>query len=121
MKSTKYLFPVLLCTLLVLFSSCKETNVDRLKAMQGTWVSAKSRPPFILFEEGGQYMVTTQQKTHLGNTRMETYQIVEMAGNLYIETGLSVLLTYDKGNDRIHLSPGGEYNRSKSSIQKVRP
>lgn len=32
--------------------------------------------------------------------------------------GLSVLLTYDKENDRILLSPGGEYKRSKQPIKK---
>ena len=30
MKHLKFLFPVLLCTLLLGLSSCKETNADRL-------------------------------------------------------------------------------------------
>ena len=54
MKHLKFLFPVLLCTLLLGLSSCKETNADRLRAMRGDWESIKNRPAFTLFEENGQ-------------------------------------------------------------------
>ena len=101
MKHLKFLFPVLLCTLLLGFSSCKETNADRLRAMRGDWES-----------------VTTRKITYRGTIQTETYQISEQDGNLFIETGLSVLLTYDKENDRILLSPGGEYKRSNQPIKK---
>lgn len=53
MKHLKILFPVLLCTLLLGLSSCKETNADRLRAMRGDWESVKNRPAFSLFEENG--------------------------------------------------------------------
>ena len=99
MKHLKFLFPVLLCTLLLGLSSCKETNADHLRAMRGDWV-------------------TTYRKTYRGTIQTETYQISEQDGNLFIETGLSVLLTYDKENDRILLSPGGEYKRSNQPIKK---
>lgn len=118
MKHLKFLFPVLLCTLLLGLSSCKETNADRLRAMRGDWVSVKNRPAFTLFEENGHYRVTTYRKTYRGTIQTETYQISEQDGNLFIETGLSVLLTYDKENDRILLSPGGEYKRSNQSIKE---
>lgn len=42
MKHLKFLFPVLLCTLLLGLSSCKETNTDRLRAMCGDWESVKN-------------------------------------------------------------------------------
>lgn len=120
MKHLKILFPVLLCTLLLALSSCQETNADRLRAMRGNWESVKNRPAFTLFEESGHYMVTTRQTTYRGTTRTETYQVSEQGGNLFIETGLSVLLTYDKENDRILLSPGGEYKRSNPSSKSKR-
>ena len=53
MKHLKFLFPVLLCTLLLGLSSCKETNTDHLRAMCGDWESVKNRPAFTLFEENG--------------------------------------------------------------------
>ena len=118
MKHLKFLFPVLLCTLLLGFSSCKETNADRLRAMRGDWKSVKNRPAFTLFEENGNYRVPTYRKPYWGTVQTETYQISEQDENLFIETGLSVLLTYDKENDRILLSPGGEYKRSKQPIKK---
>ena len=37
MKHLKIVFPVLLCTLLLALSSCKETNTDRLRAMRGQY------------------------------------------------------------------------------------
>lgn len=118
MKHIRFIFPVLLCTLLLALSSCKETNADRLRAMRGNWESVKNRPSFTLFEENGHYRITTYQKTYRGTTRTETYQISEQDGNLFIETGLSVLLTYDKESDRILLSPGGEYKRSNQSFKE---
>ena len=118
MKHLKFLFLVLLCTLLLGLSSCNETNADRLRAMRGDWESVKNRPAFTLFEENGNYKVTTRKMTYRGTIQTETYEISEQDGNLFIETGLSVLLTYDKKNDRILLSPGGEYKRSKQPIEK---
>lgn len=69
MKHLKFLFPVLLCTLLLGFSSCKETNADRLRAMRGDWESVKNRPAFSLFEENGHYRVTTYRKTSGGQSK----------------------------------------------------
>lgn len=72
MKHLNFLFPVLLCTLLLGFSSCKETNADRLRAMRGDWKSVKNRPAFTLFEENGHYRVTTYRKTYRGTVQTET-------------------------------------------------
>ncbi len=99
-------------------SSCKETNADRLEKMRGDWVSTGNKPPFTLSEENGQYRVTVIKKSHAGSTRTETYLIRETDGCLFIETGLAVMLTYDKEKDRIHLSPGGEYKRSNHQLNK---
>ena len=66
MEHLKFLFPVLLCTLLLGLSSCKETNADRLREMRGDWESVKNRPAFTLFEENGHYRVTTRKTTYRG-------------------------------------------------------
>ena len=111
MNHLKFLFPVLLCTLLLGLSSCKETNADRLRAMRGDWESVKNRPAFTLFEENGHYRVTTRKMTYRGRgCRCIVWQDHSK--------WLSVLLTYDKENDRILLSPGGEYKRSNQPIKK---
>lgn len=109
---------LMLAVMAAVFASCKETNADRLEKMRGDWVSVGRKPPFTLWEENGQYQVTVTTKNYAGSLRKETYQIRETDGYLFIETGLVVMLTYDKEKDRIHLSPGGEYKRSNHQLKK---
>ena len=109
---------VVVLAVVVVFASCKETNAGRLERMRGDWVSVGNKPPFTLTEENGQYMVTVTKKSHSGSTRTETYLVRDTEGYLFIETGLEVLLTYDKEKDRIRLSPGGEYRRNNHSLNK---
>ena len=119
MKRLKQIILLLAAVISVaVLASCKETNDDRLEKMRGDWVSTGSKPPFTLSEENGQYRVTVIKKSHAGNTRTETYLVRETDGYLFIETGLAVMLTYDKEKDRIHLSPGGEYKRSNHQLNK---
>lgn len=113
MKQIRFIFPVLLCAVLLALSSCKETNADRLKAMCGHWESVTNRPSFTVFESADGYKVTMQRRTRRGKTHAETYQIIEKDGYLFIETGFSILISYDSETDRILLSSGGEYVRSK--------
>lgn len=119
MKRWKLIVLLLLAAVSVaVLVSCKETNADRLEKMRGDWVSVGRKPPFTLWEENGQYHVTVTTKSYSGSTRTETYQIRETDGYLFIETGLAVMLTYDKEKDRIRLSPGGEYKRSNQPLNK---
>lgn len=103
---------------LAFVTSCKETNADKLEKMRGDWVSTGSKPSFTLSEENGQYRVTVIKKSHAESTRTETYLIRETDSYFFIETGLAVMLTYDKEKDCIHLSPGGEYKRSNHQLNK---
>lgn len=119
MKRLKMTMPLLmLAVMAAVFASCKETNADRLEKMRGDWVSVGRKPPFTLWEKDGQYHVTVTTKNYAGSPRKETYQIRETDGYLFIETGLAVMLTYDKEKDRIYLSPGGEYKRSNHQLKK---
>lgn len=118
MKRWKLIVLLLAAVSVAVLASCKETNADRLEKMRGDWVSVGRKPPFTLWEENGQYHVTVTTKSYSGSTRTETYQIRETDGYLFIETGLAVMLTYDKEKDRIRLSPGGEYKRSNQPLNK---
>ena len=66
MKHLKFLFPVLLCTLLLGLSSCKETNADRLRAMRGDWVSVKNRPALPFLKKNGHYRMTPIERAYRG-------------------------------------------------------
>lgn len=115
MKRTSKILLLFSCVLLL--ASCKDSPEKQLEQMRGEWVHVKGHPAFTLSEKGGTYSVT--RKANIRGKVLETaYQVSEQDGNLFIETGLSVLLTYDKENDRILLSPGGEYKRSNQPIKK---
>ena len=101
---------MLLFSCVLLLASCKDSPEKQLEQMRGEWVHVKGHPAFTLSEKGGTYSVT--RKANIRGKVLETaYQVSEQDGKLFIETGFAILLTYDKGRDRITLSPGGEYER----------
>lgn len=101
---------LLLFSCVSLLASCKDSPEKQLEQMRGEWVHVKGHPAFTLSEKGGTYSVT--RKANIRGKVLETaYQVSEQDGNLFIETGFGILLTYDKERDRITLSPGGEYKR----------
>lgn len=109
---------MLLCACL-LSAGCTDGKDKRLEQMRGEWVHVKGHPAFTLSEKGGTYSVT--RKSNIKGKELETtYQVTERDGNLFIETGFTILLTYDKGRDRITLSPGGEYKRVVNPKSKTR-
>ena len=108
MKRTSKILLLFSCVLLL--ASCKDSPEKQLEQMRGEWVHGKGHPAFTLSEKGGTYSVT--RKANIRGKVLETaYQVSEQDGNLFIETGFGILLTYDKERDRITLSPGGEYKR----------
>ena len=108
MKRTSKILLLFSCVLLL--ASCKDSPEKQLEQMRGEWVHVKGHPAFTLSEKGGTYSVT--RKANIRGKVLETaYQVSEQDGNLFIETGFGILLTYDKERDRITLSPGGEYKR----------
>ncbi len=108
MKRTSKILLLFSCVLLL--ASCKDSPEKQLEQMRGEWVHVKGHPAFTLSETGGEYTVT--RKANIRGKVLETaYQVSERDGKLFIETGFAILLTYDKGRDRITLSPGGEYKR----------
>ena len=101
---------LLLFSYVLLLASCKDSPEKQLEQMRGEWVHVKRHPAFTLSKTGGKYTVT--RKANIRGKILETaYQVSERDGKLFIETGFAILLTYDKGRDRITLSPGGEYER----------
>ena len=109
MKRINKLFPLLLCACLSL-AGCTGSGEKQLEKMRGEWVHVKGHPAFKLSETGGRYTVT--RKANVRGKVLETaYHVSERDGMLFIERGFAILLWYEKGRDRITLSPGGEYER----------
>ena len=118
MKRINKLFPLLLCACLSL-ASCTGGGNKQPEKMRGEWVHVKGHPTFTLSEKGGTYSVTRKSNVR-GKMLKTTYQVAEHDGNLFIETGFAILLTYDKEHDRITLSPGGEYKRVTNPKNRTR-
>ena len=117
MKRTSKILLLFSCVLLL--ASCKDSPEKQLEQMRGEWVHVKGHPAFTLSETGGKYTVT--RKANIRGKILETaYQVSEQDGKLFIETGFAILLTYDKGRDRITLSPGGEYKRVTNPKNRTR-
>lgn len=68
----------------------------------------------------GRYIQRYPEIERQGKMLKTTYQVAEHDGNLFIETGFAILLTYDKESDRITLSPGGEYKRVTNPKNRTR-
>lgn len=117
MKQFKRLFPVLLCACLLSMTACKDNTQKELERMQGKWVSKNGNTVFFLWNDNGQYKVARTVKVR-GKELTNTYTVRQTDGCLYIDTGFAVVLTYDGKNDRITLSPGGEYQRNDKSLKQ---
>lgn len=118
MKRINKLFPLLLCACLSL-ASCTGGGNKQPEKMCGEWVHVKGHPSFTLSETDGKYSVTRKSNIR-GKVLETTYQVTERDGNLFIETGFAILLSYDKERDRITLSPGGEYKRVTNPKNRTR-
>lgn len=88
-----------------------ESGIDRDKIC-GTWTSVEGRPDVLVYKEGECYKVTVFSRS--GRTRKlkpQTYLLVEENGNLFINTGYRVDVSYNEAADVLTFSPGGDYVR----------
>lgn len=90
------------------FSSCEKK--PSIRKACGEWESIQDRPGFVLSQIEGVYFVKLERRLR-GKTTYETYRVTEEKGFFFIQTGFSIVLTYDKKSDIIYLSPGGVYKR----------
>ena len=120
MKQTFKSYSILFCTCLLLLAGCKDGKEEQLKNMLGEWGSKSGNTAFVLTEENGRYEVTRTIMLR-GRKKTETFILRQTTdGNIYIDTGFTVMLSYDRENDRIILSPGGEYKRVTNPKNKTR-
>lgn len=96
------------------FQSCTGFKPDPLKKACGEWVSTTNNTSFSLYKQEDTYMVK-MQRTIRGRQQTELFRITEQNGYYFIETGFSILISYDKKSDTILLSNGGEYRRKSTT------
>ena len=74
--------------------------------------NVEGRPDVLVYKEGECYKVTVFSRS--GRTRKlkpQTYLLVEENGNLFVNTGYRVDVSYNEAADVLTFSPGGDYVR----------
>ena len=91
--------------------SCADGGTDRDR-LCGSWTSVDGKPDVLVYKEGEAYKVTVFARS--GKTRRlrpQTYLLVEENGNLFINTGYRIDVSYNEETDILTFSPNGDYVR----------
>ena len=97
----------------LMLQSCsflKENGCDKLC---GSWTSTEGKPDVLIYREGKSYKVTVFGRS--GKARRlkpQTYLLVEENGNLFINTGYRIEISYNEAADVLTFSPHGDYVRA---------
>ena len=101
----------------VLLQSCVEEE-DSRSALCGNWESVGNKPDVLIFKEDESYKVTLFKRSGLSRKLTpETYLLQkEDNGNLFMNTGFRIDVSYNKATDVLTFSPNGDYTRVKCDI-----
>ena len=68
----------------------------------------------LIYKEGEAYKVTVFRRSGLRRKlKPETYLLQEKTGNLFMNTGFRIDVSYNEATDVLTFSPGGDYVRVK--------
>lgn len=102
-----------------MLQGCGETG-DPRSALCGNWESVGRKPDVLIYKEGEAYKVTLFKHQGLRRKLMpETYLLQHENGNLLMNTGFRIDVSYNEETDVLTFSPGGDYVRRK--IQPENP
>lgn len=90
----------------MVLQSCMEANGTDCDRLCGSWSSVEGKPDVLVYKEGGAYKVTVFSRS--GKTRVlkpRTYLLVEENGNLFINTGYRIDVSYNEATDVLTFSP----------------
>ena len=95
----------------LVLQSCADGGTDRDR-LCGSWTRVDGKPDVLVYKEGEAYKVTVFARS--GKTRRlrpQTYLLVEENGNLFINTGYRIDVSYNEETDILTFSPNGDYVR----------
>lgn len=99
----------------MVLQSCMESNGTDCDRLCGSWSSVEGKSDVLVYKEGEAYKVTVFSRS--GKTRVlkpRTYLLVEENGNLFINTGYRIDVSYNEATDVLTFSPHGDYVRSEN-------
>ena len=95
----------------MVLQGCSESGTDRDK-LCGSWSSVEGKPDVLVYKEGEAYKVTLFARSgKMRRLRPQTYLLVEENGNLFINTGHRIDISYNEAADVLTFSPNGDYVR----------
>jgi hypothetical protein len=95
----------------LVLQSCADGGTDRDR-LCGSWTSVDGKPDVLVYKDGDACKVTVFARS--GKTRRlrpQTYLLVEENGNLFINTGYRIDVSYNEETDILTFSPNGDYVR----------
>ncbi len=96
---------------MVLQGCSAKSRTDRDK-LCGSWSSVEGKPDVLVYKEGEAYKVTVFARSgKMRVFRPQTYLLVEENGNLFINTGSRIDISYNEAADVLTFSPNGDYVR----------
>lgn len=101
----------------LVLQSCADGGTDRDR-LCGSWTSVDGKPDVLVYKEGEAYKVTVFARS--GKTRRlrpQTYLLVEENGNLFINTGYRIDVSYNEETDILTFSPNGDYVRKRNAMR----
>ncbi len=97
----------------MMLQSC-ETVDNRRDLLCGNWESVEGKPDVLIYKEGEAYKVTVFKRGGLRRKlKPETYLLQQENGNLFINTGFCIDVSYNEATDVLTFSPNGDYVRVK--------
>ena len=85
---------------------------NRRALLCGNWESVEGKPDVLIYKEGEAYKVTVFKRSGLRRKlKPETYLLQEENGNLFMNTGVRIDVSYNEATDILTCSPNGDYVR----------
>ena len=101
----------------MMLQSC-ETVDNRRDLLCGNWESVEGKPDVLIYKEGEAYKVTVFKRSGIRRKlKPETYLLQEENGNLFMNTGFRIDVSYNEAADILTFSPNGDYVRSAKKME----
>ena len=101
----------------MMLQSCDVAD-NRRNMLCGNWESVEGKPDVLIYKEGEAYKVTVFRRSGLRRKlKPETYLLQEENGNLFMNTGFRIDVSYNEATDVLTFSPNGDYVRSSKKAE----
>ena len=101
----------------MVLQSCDITD-NRRDLLCGNWESVEGKPDVLIYKEGEAYKVTVFKRSGIRRKlKPETYLLQEENGNLFMNTGFRIDVSYNEATDVLTFSPNGDYVRSSKKAE----